>query len=319
MDSSCTTGAKLMNYNIFTYDYKTQHLGFDKWGVREDLVNKMSKGFDKLDDEELDSDNNTALIAFVCNDGRYEVGENTACHATLNEFTGKKGDLKYIQNFTLTPFPDYSREMHLMYISWLINNSPYAEVFLNKDPEFILDNYYICDAAAPTNVLIGGLICTRFTWEDKNRNALPVWARIVKLGGDPNLAFAFSHIFRKTIASRTELYPIAATTGQDYHNLMTFSNAPLYKVVNFVKDNKQHIEEPFNIKREYNRVENLWEGAGNITPTFYDSCAYLQPISNKETVNYNIFKTSTNVKKLYEISNDEDLMNIFNQLEEAIL
>jgi hypothetical protein len=317
--------------NIFNWGYGLKFGSKNKWGVSEHIYEACEKALYQADFDE-DGHPGLALVAFVYEDGSYEFGTDTACHAQLNEASEhgyRVAPLKYIQNFWNND-SQFSREadeeVQLRYINWLVNESPYAEVFVIKDPTEIIGKYYLIDASAPANLVVGACVCARFSWEAKNESAINIWYKIVELGGNPNLAFAFAHVYRGG-NSQDKLYPITCTPGYDSHNVVSFSNASFEKVSNFITNTQRNLEDPFNRVLEYNRVESVWETRPNLdwnhdhSEEFKDFLLSLEPISGVKEFNYNIFKPKNlydRTKETYKITNDEDLMSVFKQVEEKL-
>lgn len=307
-----------MYLNIFSHEYKISNSPLNRWGIRRIYEDAMEGA-----NEEWEERDQTAGIAFITTKGKWIYGEETQCHAQLNEAEGFDFDneVKYVINFYHYPHEGISREKQLRYINWLINESPYADVFIVKDPEEVIDRFYTCRVDVPANMLVGALVCGRFLSEEKNNNAFPVWYRLATLRKDLNAAFAFSHVFRASSA-RT-LFPIKLVSGEDYHNLICFSQASVDTVRNFVTDNKTNLEPNFNECWSYNRIENLWEVGisdeynGYHDRSFFNYCQTLQPLSNTLGQNYNIFKPLNYYEATgdyYEIIDDNDLSNVFDQM-----
>lgn len=52
-----------------------------------------------------------------------------------------------------------------LWVTYLTSYSPYADVFLTKDVDFILENGYIIDANKPARLVVGACYATRQVWE----------------------------------------------------------------------------------------------------------------------------------------------------------
>jgi hypothetical protein len=326
--------------NVFSWQYGLENRVNTELGVPQFYLDAMEKSLDKwgsaggcdCDDDDycdcskggFDPEDNTAVVGFITEKGKFFHGNNTACHAQLNEVNVPRNDkLRYLQNIFLTPFTGVSNEDHLTFVNWLINDSPYADIFVVKDPSFVFNNYYVCDANQPANLLVGGMVCGRFSWEEKNANAFPVWARIVKLGGDPTVAFAFAHVFRAKDYS-DKIYPVMASSGEDYHNVVAFSRASMEKVKRFVKNIRNNLEPLYSEALAYERIENVWEKRKNLDYNadydngFYKLCNSIVPKSKIKADDYNIFRPLMTSANGFKITNDEDLMNVFDQVREEL-
>jgi hypothetical protein len=321
----------MTNFNIFSKRYKAQFAKMGKWGIREDLYELMEEKNKNI----TTRDDDTAIISFVYEDGEIIKGQSQICHQQLceaNDDHENDSELLYIQNFFLEPHDCIDDEVQLRYINWVVNESPYKDAFVIKDPKEIYNNYYLLRTDIPANMLVGACVVGRLSWEDhsgngiNNEDFLNVWWHIVKNGGDPNLAFVFAHLFRgKT--HNGELFPVICMANKDAHHVCTFSKAKFSKIRNFVFDEKKNLERNFNEVKSYKRIENLWETDnhdkwdGDYSSEFVNFLMKLEPKSKVETINYNIFKPKDMYSvtgKSYQITNEEDLMEIFRQVEEKI-
>lgn len=55
------------------------------------------------------------------------------------------------------------------YITYLTNYSPYADAFLTKDPDYIMEHGYVLTADAPKRIVVGACYATRQIWERPQR------------------------------------------------------------------------------------------------------------------------------------------------------
>lgn len=62
-----------------------------------------------------------------------------------------------------------SDEALRLWVTYLTSYSPYADAFITKDPDYIIEYGYILDANAPSHLVVGGMFATRQVWERKAR------------------------------------------------------------------------------------------------------------------------------------------------------
>lgn len=154
-------------------------------------MEEVSKAVKKLAKSGL---NKTSVAAFavVATDGTYsERGQ--ACH----------GDLRR-SNWHLTP--DFvvsrvqtgrsdvisNRDIRASYVNWLVNQSPYADAFLVKDVEWLLDHeVFVATANAPADVMAAGLVQSRRLHE--YTHIAEITARLIQAGMNGNLANLISY------------------------------------------------------------------------------------------------------------------------------
>tara|TARA_Y100001973_G_scaffold106774_1_gene187454 strand:+ start:1987 stop:3063 length:1077 start_codon:yes stop_codon:yes gene_type:complete len=119
-----------------------------------------------------ESQNVTARYAFIYNTGKVKVNSNAACHATvLSLDSAEKKSIAYITTcINRGREKDCDEEVAINYYDWLINRSPYADVFVTKDAReaYTKDKYVVCTASVPANMLQAALVATRQPWEYNN-------------------------------------------------------------------------------------------------------------------------------------------------------
>jgi hypothetical protein len=82
------------------------------------------------------------------------------------------------------------------YLHWLLNDSPYKEVFLIKDAKEVMSGGAYINIHLPSNMMMGGMIAYRMTteWGDQVR----MWETLVDGGVDANLSFVLANSFDET-------------------------------------------------------------------------------------------------------------------------
>jgi len=117
---------------------------------------------------------------------------NTACHAGLD--SGSVYDHTPVRVFS-TIWPDKALPVpdQYAYLDWLLNRSPYRNVFVSKSAHLALDRGFIV-AKGDSNAshMVGGLVASRRLWE--YIGIVGLWARLVEVGVQENLAFFLASI-----------------------------------------------------------------------------------------------------------------------------
>lgn len=88
---------------------------------------------------------------------------------------------------------DAERPLVLKYMSWVLNDSPMADVFITKDPAKAFDEGIIYDTQYPILALITGGIMTRYCTETVR--LMEDWERLSEIVG-PDAAFFLTHFFQ---------------------------------------------------------------------------------------------------------------------------
>lgn len=114
-----------------------------------------------------------------------------ACHARAGA-RGGNANTRYTHVFFNYRHPN-TDEMLPHYIDWLVNESPFATVFLSKKPRLIMQWGAIVDWKVHKGLAFGACIATRATWEHANHMIL--WWELVKAGVNRTYAYlvAFGH------------------------------------------------------------------------------------------------------------------------------
>lgn len=76
-----------------------------------------------------------------------------------------------------------------LYITYLTGYSPYADVFISKDPKFVLEHGYVIDTNQPNRLVVGACFATRQVWEKPQR--AEAFLALLKTGVSLDAAFMF--------------------------------------------------------------------------------------------------------------------------------
>lgn len=136
-----------------------------------------------------------SVAAVYLNDEAYKnhllISTNQACHAGLQSLhTGSVAVISGLQ-------PKYKgnlidKEEGVAFLDWLLNRSPYSEVFVTKSAKDAIKNScIIADSNYPSNLLAAGLVASRRLWEYSE--IVIVWYDLVKAGMNEDLAYWVAH------------------------------------------------------------------------------------------------------------------------------
>lgn len=251
---------------------------------------------------------------FIYEDGSHWISDNHACHAGLS-YRGNPGKkIKAVFTKYMKAHPELSKEDASLYVKWLTNDSPYSEIFMLKDPKEIMNGCYLSYPDKPANLLLTGNIATRFIHESFGVGYSSVWAKLVKLGCDPTYAYLFAQNF-KSNKNNISFYGRA-----DSHNGVCFTSGSLQKSKNFLNKKFKILLEPYNKIYTYHSLEKLWkEGEDYGNDSLSNFCRGLKVVKIKKHMSYNIFE------KMFKkdgdgliISNDEELVNVFEQFKKGL-
>jgi hypothetical protein len=303
-----------MSLNIFSLDYKYRNIVKDC--ITIDDLEAIKRGGTSIDR------GRTAGYGHLYLDSHFIRSESQSCMAGLNEIPEYKTPLKFIVVFCMTPSIDEERGKK--YIHWLTNASPYAEAFVDKNPNTIWEKQFILTPHVPANVMVSAAIATRWLSESRNKGPIRIWNElVVKCKADPLYAFAFSHFYNVT--NFDTLYPVFCSPN-DNHNVLYFSKLNTKVVKNFVTNNKVGPTDTYFKLRGYKNLEALWGGREQSVGTVSTGAAgvYVKMGDIVKTfrpkivtsVNYNPFEKYMLIKSKEQVArlqNISDLENVYNQ------
>lgn len=133
-----------------------------------------------------------------------------------------------------------SDEATRLYITYLVGYSPYKDVFLTKDVDFILEHGYIIDASKPSRLVVAGCFATRQIWEKSER--CEGFLSLYKAGIPLDLAFVFGCQCSEYKEGKIKF----AMQGSDHSHL---ENGRLSDkcILNFVDGKPQFPGKPYNV------------------------------------------------------------------------
>ena len=203
------------------------------------------------------------------------------------------------------------------YIGWLVSESPYKDIFIEKNPDSILTTGWVIDPNHPQNLVAGGCIATRFFTENYVtglRERFEVWIEAVKAGFTGNEAYIMALLFYPT---KGKTYPIQYSNyGSNGHCSVELST--LNDAKNFITNSPIFLDgSSFKSLVGYTSgVSNTWRGGGRGKNSL-DSIRVLKPLTGEVGVNLNIFYKEP-LSKTFSIKNREELVDVFTQARELI-
>lgn len=148
-------------------------------------------------DKNLRSFSYNAEYAFIFDDSeKYHWIDYHYCAAGIRSyFQGNKDNIDCLI-WGVMKERDISNDDKSLFYEWLLNHSPFKDVFISKQVEE--GEYLLVDVRATSlPMLAGGLMASRLPWENYSGNNVHklahVWAELVKRGVHPDFAFSYSH------------------------------------------------------------------------------------------------------------------------------
>jgi hypothetical protein len=272
-----------------------------------ELAEEASKDMDR---------NKVSRFGWITEDGKFVKAGSHICHAALRRSYGEGAgkNMKHVINFPQKPHSYVTDEVAKKFYDWMANGSPFAKVYLTKDPDVIHKGYALLDIDQDQNLLTGACIAGRFISEPISSNNVSkhfsLWSDLViEHKANPEAAFAFAHMFSD---ERKDSYP-KYYNPKMYHVLFTPSTENKEYVHNFINGKVTQKNPTYREDQDYGSIEGLWRGkkGGN---TNGDVCAGLKPRVVKKIENWNIFDSGIRKGVAgYLFKDKEEIFNAYDQ------
>ncbi|MBL4940511.1 MAG: hypothetical protein JKY81_02465 [Colwellia sp.] len=199
---------------------------------------------------------------------KYVVGK--ICHAGLgNNYGGDyQGALSVVSLITV----DRIKEKRLAkgyttpYYRWLLNVSPWKDVFITKCPKEAMKKGVILRTDVPSNLMNGALICSRYGWEGQGGGYTPkqqiyAWGELRKRGVDESFAFIMAHQARM---NRGHLYWNNTNGGHEVISLHEMSRSSVKKFLIGEVPKQSLYNKTFQEKPQRSGINAIWGECGHL-------------------------------------------------------
>lgn len=156
-----------------------------------------------------------------------------------------------------------------LYITYLTNYSPYADVFISKDAKFILEYGYVIDTNSPNRLVLGACFATRQVWERPYR--ADAFLALYKAGVPLDAAFMFGSQCSVFSGGKMKM----GLTSSD-HNHFQNSLVSDKCMVNFIKHAPEFSGKPYKYEPNASDggnggVDGMWSKEYNKGSQIYKS------------------------------------------------
>jgi hypothetical protein len=159
----------------------------------EEIISKAKENF--LETVNWDSN---ASVLFIDKKGEITSVDNHVCHANLAQGRGYSVIISGLQDGTSygeNPGRVLPADTEFWFVDWLINRSPYSQVFIEKDAEEALKTrMLVASGDHPGNILGAAMVASRRLWEYVF--VAKAAHDLVKEGVNEDLAFYLGHLVR---------------------------------------------------------------------------------------------------------------------------
>jgi len=209
----------------------------------------------------------TALVGLAFTDGACAVQTNTACHASMcygfeqmkkavtNDFV-TKGHPSVVFSAVVNK-GELDKNQFLSFAKYMLEESPYQKVFLNKSPEDVWERHWVLSLEQCADLTGGAAIATRLPTEFP-RN-FEVFIDLYRAGFGGAKAHYWAHKLGKNVdyywADLSGHAPIDGySRSKKYYN-------------NFISSTPVRTQRSFLELGQYGRIHNLWGPMLPATPT----------------------------------------------------
>lgn len=279
--------------------------------TKEDL-----KAFERFRKEA--SYNSTTRFGWVFNDGT--MSHTTGgCHGGMSTHQKYGNRLKYVLCGHQRKLPQLDLEHSLKFVDYMLTDSPYAQYILNedRDPKTVHEDFYLFDPGAPSNLMVGGMMASRFNTESGNAESATVFGHIrTNIPEIPaDYAFILSQFYRANMEKKGSIFPIQPT-GSSYHAATSFLYGGKNYIRNYLAKKPVQVLEPYRKTGTYSTITATW--GPNENPSNSTTLFNMRPKSKTSKVEYNIFNIIRKGDKGYALIDDADIFSMYEQLKDYV-
>lgn len=208
---------------------------------------------------------------------------NSACHAGLSAAyvdAERKGNGDILGTVSSVQRLKVKPEVASNFFRWLFNESPWKSVFATKDAEEALEHGIISEADVPNNLMVGGLVATRWPTEFPLR--CDMWQALVNEGCEGDFAFCVSMLYKAEEGA-------AVNRAAGGHTPMASGRLKGDYLKRFLAHNPAKANKNYSEKLTYSGIDDTWgdgrEG-GKGLQTFLDKIK----VGKGEVVDLNPFQ-----------------------------
>lgn len=197
-----------------------------------------------------------------------------------------------------------TEEEKLLYLDWLMNESPYKDSFLKKDAQQSLDwGFCVMDGKCAGNVMGGGVVATRRMWE--HTLVLSAWYALVQGGMDKNMAYPIAHCMQGRVDKTKNFH--WGNQGSGHVTIDAF-RFPFTALKNFIEGEPSHLTKPFCKSNNYREYGDMFGYTNSISGAI-TSLNKLMP--KKKAPSANVFAKNAEV---YSASFDQAIQDMLSLL-----
>lgn len=185
------------------------------------------------------------------------LSTTTICHAGLRlggYGREEKGGLAVVSALMKPGGDELYEDEALLYLDWLLNRSPYSEVFITKSPhEALATKMIIADGSKPSNLMAAGLVASRRLWEYSY--IARVFCDLAKAGVNEDLAYYLGHISSTSFDTKGNFNWGTYKSGHCSLNPGVFGPKELK---NFIDHKPISLNKPYSESSDYDGYDGMY-------------------------------------------------------------
>lgn len=205
-----------------------------------------------------------------------------ACHGNF----GGSGYVDYtiLWSWKMNTLKNTAQEAEKPFVEWLVNKSPWADVFIDKEYDSICENGHAARTDLPSDYILSGLVASRFFTETHTTWTAPhthTFADLLKEGVDATDAFLMAIMYKKVGNS----YQYQMQSG---HEILP-QHWSLGTLKAFMEKNYNPKTSLFKTVGGYRTIGTAWTWK-NDGPRTSDRAKVWGKVESNKGIDYNIFR-----------------------------
>lgn len=257
--------------------------------------------------------------------GRFEYAHvgSAACHGPFGGMGRVSPNTEFLLS-ELRPLlgtKEIKEEVAPRFYHWLMNESVWAPLFVDKDYESVKERGFLISTDQPATFTLSGLVATRTFTERYNTDFLRrvgVYAELLKAGASFKEALLFMHYLGGENGKSP--YPLKWSNLSSGHTIMNAGCQPLEYSKNFLEE--RYFVSPTTFKKNCGYMSGahaMWiedQRERYESSPFFNEVKKIRPRKVVKVRDYHIFRPAP--KEVVAVSDLEGLKDVVTQLKELI-
>jgi hypothetical protein len=259
----------------------------------------------------------TGLSTQGANDAlpRFQSFDQHVCHGKLSKIGGYMGQYSNVKVVWSRKAPNQdgaTKELEDIYYPWLLNDSPWAAAFIEKNYSKCLKHGFSLDASLPHSYVASALVATRWLtekYQSWTTDRYPLYKKLLAGKEDPLWAFIMANLYYSPTKER---YSFSMPTGHE----MLPPTMSLETLGNFVHG--RYADQPsFAENRGYSGIGITWGKTDVPEGVMLKTLAKNWTVKKDTKVDLNVFRRP-DPKSGYPQLTYEELLIVMRNIQEMV-